>query len=490
MKKHRVLLFGLSAASTPLVLGILAGDPTGTLRQPERMALAESDDGHGRGLPSDGPQDGNCHAWPSWGRYGNFDALTNQNTSRFLTQGKETFRFDTFGDEAFWGGQLGLHRAIATLSPTQVLDLGLKVDVDALSPSLVKQILRSHVNLNDPAVTVELLRHNAVLGVTGFFGRSGHLESVGIQCALCHSTVNDSVAPGIGRRLDGWANHDLNIGAIIASAPNVEPFVDKLRVVIPNIDADTVRTVFRSWGPGKFDAELLLDGKAFQPNGEPAATLIPNAFDMGGFNLHTWTGGWGSVPYWNAFVAVIEMQGIGTFFDERFDNAAQFPIAAAPQFRLGHVSVDPDEDRVTPKLPALHFYQLALPSPKPEPWRDFDPVAAALGDELFSGKADCNSCHHEPLWTEPGWNDHSPGEMRIDPFQADRSPDHAYKTMNLAGLFVRENGLFMKPANRGRFYHDGRFKTLLDVVESYNERFGLNLTVPEQRVLVEYLKSL
>jgi hypothetical protein len=216
--------------------------------------------------------------------------------------------------------------------------------------------------------------------------------------------------------------------------------------------------------------------------------LIPNARGLAGHNLHTWTGGWGTVTYWNAFVAVNEMHGVGTFFDARFDNAAQFPVAAAAG--LGHVSVGPDDDRVTSKLPPLHFYQLSLPAAKPRPGIDFDPAAAGRGDELFSGKANCNTCHREPLWTEPGWNDHKPGDIHIESFQADRSPDHAYRTMNLAGVFVRERGLFMKPENKGRFYHDGRFPTLLDVVQSYNARFALNLTDQEEHDLVEYLKSL
>jgi hypothetical protein len=193
---------------------------------------------------------------------------------------------------------------------------------------------------------------------------------------------------------------------------------------------------------------------------------MPNARGLSGHNLHTWTGGWGTVTYWNAFVAVNELHGIGTFFDERFDDAVQFPIAAAA--KLGHVSVDPDSDQVTGKLAALHFYQLALPAVQPRPGIDFDQAAAARGDALFSGKANCNSCHHEPLWTEPGWNQHSADEMKIDSFEADRAPGHAYQTMNLAGLFVRERGLFMFPQNRGRFYHDGRFQTLLDVVNSYD----------------------
>jgi cytochrome c1 len=218
------------------------------------------------------------------------------------------------------------------------------------------------------------------------------------------------------------------------------------------------------------------------------ATLIPNAHGLAGHNLHTWTGGWGTVPYWNAFVAVNELHGKGTFFDERFDDPVQFPIAAAA--RLGHVSVDPDSDQVTAKLPALHLYQLALPSLQPRAGVDFDQAAATRGDQLFSGKANCNSCHHEPLWSEPGWNQHTADEMKIDNFEAERAPGHAYQTVNLAGLFVRERCLFMFQENKGRFYHDGRFQTLLDVVNSYDTRFNLGLTDQEKYDLVEYLKSL
>jgi hypothetical protein len=420
-----------------------------------------------------------------------------QNATQMVIQGQEIFRFDTFGDEKFWGDSLQLHKAIegarfggvgAGLTPQEALALGLKVDADALPPELVQQLKQGKVDLKDVAVTLALIRQNAVLGVKGAFNPDGSLKSVGLTCALCHSTVNDSLAPGIGQRLDGWANRDLNVGAIVALAPNLQPYVELLRVVNRNIDDAAVRTVLNSWGPGKFDAQLILDGKAFTPEGKSAATLLPNAFDMAGFNLHAWTGDWGTVTYWNAFVAVLELHGVGTFFDPRLDNASKFPIAAANRF--GHISVDPDEDRVTSKLPALHFYQLALPAPQPKSGVDFDPGAARRGDDLFSGKANCNSCHAEPLWTEPGWNLHTPEEMKIDSFQADRAPGGAYKTMNLAGIFVRERGLFMRPENKGRFYHDGRFQTLLNVVESYNSRFSLGLTDPEKHDLVEYLKSL
>jgi hypothetical protein len=419
---------------------------------------------------------------------GDFLGNAEANSRQLVTSGRQIFRFDTFGDETFWGDQLQLHQAVAQLSPRQALDLGLKVDSAALPRSMIEAIEHGLINVDDPAVTLQLLKLGAVVGVMGFFNSDGALSSIGLTCAICHSTVDNRVAFGIGERIDGLANRDLNVGAIAAAAPNLQPVVDVLRIVDPTMNAAKVRAIFDRWGPGKFDAELFLDGKAFQPDGRSAATLIPNARGLAGFNLHTWTGGWGTVPYWNAFVAVNELHGIGTFFDERFDDAAQFPIAAA--LRLGHVSTDPDSDRVTSKLPALHFYQLALPAVKPRPGIDFDPDAAERGDGLFSGKANCNSCHHEPVWTEPGWNQHSADELKIDSFEADRSPGHAYKTMNLAGIFVRERGLFMRVENKGHFYHDGRFQTLFDVVNSYNTRFNLGLTDQEKFDLVEYLKSL
>jgi hypothetical protein len=216
--------------------------------------------------------------------------------------------------------------------------------------------------------------------------------------------------------------------------------------------------------------------------------MIPNAFGLAGHNNHTWTGAWGTVTYWNAFVGALELHGVGTFFDPRLDNADQFPIAAAAGF--GRVQTAPAQDQITSKLPALHFYQLALPAPAPRLGIDFDPEAAERGAALFVDKAGCNGCHVKPLWTEPGWNLHTPEEIGIDEFQANRSPDKRYRTMNLAGLFVRELGLAMRPEHKGRFYHDGRFQTLLDVVNHYDRFFTLHLTAREKRDLVEYLKSL
>ena len=396
-----------------------------------------------------------------------------------VAQGKQTFRFDTFGDQAFWGDTLHLNQAIAGaanggvgpgVSPKTALSVGLKVDVDALPGSVQSAIANGQVNLDDPAVTLTLLKLNSVVGVKGFFDRNGRLNSVGIECALCHSTVDNSFAPGIGHRLDGWANRDLNVGAIIGLSPNLEPVASLLHT-----DVATVHAVLDSWGPGKFDAELFLDGKAFQPDGRSAATLIPPAFGLAGVNLHTWTG-WGSIPYWNAFVAVLEMHGQGTFFDPRLDNADQFPIAAENGF--GHLR--PPVDLVTPKLPGLHAYQLSLSAPQP-PKRSFDPVAAARGKALFNGRAQCSTCHVPPLFTEPGQNLHPGSEIGIDNFEADRSPTHMYRTSPLAGLWTHQ---------AGGFYHDGRFPTLLAVVQHYNATFHLGLTARQENDLVQYLLSI
>ena len=218
-----------------------------------------------------------------------------------MDEGRTTFRHDTFGSEEFWGGALQLHRAIAGekhggvgagLSPKQALAAGLKVDVAALPAALVDALKAGKVDLDDPGSTLALLKANGVVGVTGFFDPQGRLTSLGVQCALCHSTVDDALAAGIGRRLDGWPNADLDIGAIVALAPTLKPYVDLL-----GVDEATVRRVLTSWGPGKFDAQLTLDGKAFRPDGKSAATLIPPAFGLAGVNQHTWTGSWGGVTY-------------------------------------------------------------------------------------------------------------------------------------------------------------------------------------------------
>jgi cytochrome c5 len=401
------------------------------------------------------------------------------NQAQLYAEGRHAFRFDTFGDQAFWGGQLQLHKGIEGaglggvgpgVSPNTALAVGLKVDADALPASLITAIENGQVDLNSPATTLALLKLNAVVGVKGFFNSEGTLSSVGLTCAVCHSTVNNSVAPGIGQRLDGWPNQDLNVGAIISLAPNLAPFENAL-----GVDEATVKDVLASWGPGKFDAELILDGKAFRPDGRSGATLIPPALGLAGVNLHTWTG-WGSIPYWNAFVANIDMHGIGNFFDARLDNAQQFPVAA----RLGLGHIHNSVDLISPVLGALQDYQLGLPVPTPPPG-SFDPAAAARGKVLFDGKATCSTCHVPPAFTAPGNNLVTPAQVCEDSFTADRSPTHEYRITPLDSLSI--------VGKRG-YYHDGRFPTLAAVVQHYNSCFNLNLTAGEQNDLVNYLESL
>jgi hypothetical protein len=409
-----------------------------------------------------------------------FDSVIEDHVDRMMENGRQVFRYDTFGSESFWGDQLKLHEAISGkkqggqgpgLTPKQALQLGLKVDQGSVPATLLEVIKGGAVSLENPETTLELLRANAVVGVTGFFDKkSGRLTSVGIQCAFCHSTVDDSFARGIGRRLDGWPNRDLNVGAIVALAPNLKPMADLLKT-----DETTVRKVLLSWGPGKYDAELNQDGKAFRPDGKSGATVLPAAFALAGVHLHTYTG-WGSVTYWNAYVANTQMQGKGTFYDARLQDQAQFPVGAAAGF--GDLRHQPD--RITEKLGALHFYQLAIPAPEP-PKGSFNKEAATRGKEVFNGKGTCMRCHVPPLFTEPGWPLHTPEEIGIDDFQSNRSPEKRYRTTPLRGLFTRM---------KGGFYHDGRFGTLEEVVNHYNGFMKLNLTQSEKAELIEYLKSL
>ena len=408
-----------------------------------------------------------------------FDAEIARNAKTMLEEGRKIFRYDTFGSEAFWGDALQLHKAIAGeknggvgpgVSPKTALSVGLKVDADALPAALKKQLAAGKVNLDDPATTIALLKLNAVVGVTAFANPDGSVKSMGIQCAFCHSTVDDSFAPGIGKRLDGWANRDLNVGAIVSLAPNLKPFTDLL-----GVDVETVKKVLASWGPGRFDAELDKDGKALRPDGKQAGTLIPPAFGLAGVNLHTWTG-FGSVPYWNAYVGVTEMHGAGTFYDERLSNKDQFPVSA----KSGAGNMRGTPDRVTSKLAALHFYQLSIPAPK-APAGSYDKSAFERGKTLFNGTAKCATCHVPPLFTEPGHNLHAPSEIGVDSFQADRSPTHMYRTAPLAGLWTHQ---------KGGFYHDGRFASLLDVVNHYNTHFKLDLSDAQKQDLVAYLKGI
>ncbi|MDQ3142532.1 MAG: hypothetical protein M3Q56_09845 [Bacteroidota bacterium] len=403
----------------------------------------------------------------------------NDNANDLMVKGKAVFRFETFGDEIFWTDKLQMHKAIADsshggngagLTPKDALAAGLKVDLGIL-PEFLKKKIQEGKFLDDPQVTLELLKLNAVIGVIGKFDGSGNLSSIGITCASCHSTVASPT--GIGTRLDGWANRDLNVGAIISMAPDLSVYEELL-----GVDNATVKKVLASWGPGKFDAILNLDGKAFRPDGKSAATLIPEAFGHAGHNNHTWTGGWGDVTYWNAYAVNLQLQGQGNFYDPRFMDAKQYPIAAKAGF--GNKRNTTENDQVTDKLAALQFYQLAMPAPK-APDSIYNKESADRGKVIFGGKAKCITCHVPPLYSEPGWNTHKPEEICIDNFQSERSPDKSYVTQGLKGLWTHM---------KGGFYHDGRFATLGDVVNHYNVCKQLNLAEAEKNDLVEFLKSL
>ena len=404
------------------------------------------------------------------------------NAQKMIDEGRHTFRYDTFGDEAFWGDTLKLHTAIAGsahggvgagVTPKTALAVGLKVDLDALPQAVVDAAKQGKVDLDSVDTTLTLLQLDAVVGVKGIFDASKNLTSIGIQCALCHSTVDDAFAPGIGHRRDGWANRDLNVGAIVNLAPDLSAVTALL-----GVDDTTVRSVLAGWGPGKFNAQLFLDRKAVGPDATGpagAAAVIPPAFGLAGVNLATYTG-FGSATYWNAFVANLEMHGKGTFIDSRLADPVQFPVSA----QAGFSSVRSTTDLITAKLPALEVYQLAIPAPTP-PTGSFDAVAAARGKTAFEGQGKCASCHVAPLFTEPGWNMHTGAEIGIDTFQSDRSPDKRYRTTPLKGLFSH---------TKGGFYHDGRFATLGAVVDHYDVAQSLALTAGQKTDIVEYLKSL
>jgi hypothetical protein len=470
-RRSRVILAAIAVAAAIALVATLVAT-TVPLRPP--VAAASSDGAPAAATPANASGKG---TGPS-----DNDKAINKFGEELLEEGREVFRYETFGDEAWWTDTLQLHKAVAGekhggvgdgVSPATALAVGLKVDVDAVPPSVQDAIAAGQVDLDDPAVTLALLKLDAVVGVKATLSKDGNsIKSMGITCALCHSDVDDSFAPGIGHRLDGWPNRDLNVGLIVSLAPNLQPIADLLQVDVP-----TVKTVLTSWGPGRYDAWLDKDGKAFRPDGGQAGTLIPPAYGLAGVNLHTWTGS-GSVPYWNAYVAATQMRGTEvTFYDPRLGDPEQYPVAA----RSGSWNTrGTDPETASAKLDALHYYQISIPAPEP-PEGSFDEAAAARGEALFAGKAQCATCHVPPLYTEPGHAIHTPEEMGIDSFQADRSPTRGYRTAPLAGLWAHQTG---------GFYHDGRFATLDDVINHYDQHFHLNLTDAEKRDLVQFLLSL
>jgi mono/diheme cytochrome c family protein len=355
-----------------------------------------------------------------------------------LAEGKQTFRFETFGDDSFWTDTLRMHEVIqSAVSPKTALAVGLKVDADALPPGTLES-----ANLDDPATTVALLKLNAVVGLKGTVetvGGKDTLTHVGITCALCHSTVDNRVAPGIGSRLDAWPNLDLNPGAIIALSPALTP---------------EQKAVYSSWGPGKYDARYNFDGR-----NDPA--LIPPAYGLAGVNSVTYTGDGDSVAYWNRYVAVTQMHGHGAFTEPR----------------LG-ISVNNPPELVEPKLAALQAYQLSIAAPPPAAG-SFDAAAAARGKAVFEGAGQCATCHSGPQFTDANTRLHPPAEIPTDPTHAERSATKMYRTTPLRALW-----------QHAPYFHDGSAATLADVVQRYVSAKGLGLTTQQVGDLIEYLKSL
>jgi hypothetical protein len=369
-------------------------------------------------------------------------------------EGQTIFRYDTFGDEQLWTDVLRMHEVVATVPPTTALAVGLKVDVEALPAPVIDALKAGQVDLTNPAVTIELLRLNAVVGVRGTVTESGELTRVGITCALCHSSVDDSFVKGIGKRMDGWANTDLNVGAIVALSPA--------------LDAAT-KAEFNAWGPGRYDPRHhAFDGTRIIPLNSPSLPVVlPPIYGLKNVEFETFTAD-GPISYWNSYVGVGQMGGRGNFRDPRVG----LDIRQTP-------------DLVTPKLAVLLAYQLSLRPPAP-PTGSFDQVAATRGARLFRGQAQCASCHQGPTFTDVLNGPtpqvpflHEPAEVGMDPRYAARSATGKYRTTPLRGLW-----------QHAPYFHDGSAADLLAVVNHYDRLFALNLTPSQKADLVEYLKSL
>jgi mono/diheme cytochrome c family protein len=382
-----------------------------------------------------------CSALMALAACGDGDDGPTEPSPEDVAAGKQIFRFDTFGDETFWTDTLRIHEVIQTaVSPMTALGVGLKVDADALPPGTLE-----NADLNAPATTVALLKLNAVVGLQGTvetIDGKDTLTRVGITCALCHSTVNNSVQPGIGQRLDGWPNRDLDPGAIIALSPAVTP---------------EQKAVYNSWGPGKYDARFNFDGQ-----NDPS--VIPPAYGLLGVNSVTFTGDGDRPAYWNRYVAVTQMHGHGSFSEPRLD------------IDVNNTNGTPD--LVEAKLPALEAYQLSLTAPPP-PAGSFDAAAAARGGIVFEGPGQCATCHSGDAFTDANTRLHEPSEVPTDPTHAQRSATKMYRTTPLRGVW-----------QHAPYFHDGSAATLADVVERYDAARGLGLTAAQKADLVEYLKSL
>ncbi|HET7613079.1 MAG TPA: hypothetical protein VFK26_04085 [Gemmatimonadaceae bacterium] len=357
-----------------------------------------------------------------------------------ISAGKDIFRFETFGDEKFWTDTLHMNTVVqSAVDPTTALSVGLKVDADTLPPEVLQAIQAGQVDMHSPATTVTLLKLGAVVGVKATVDANNNITRFGVTCALCHSTVDDRIAAGIGSRLDGWPNRQLNPGAIIALSPALSA---------------AQKAVYNSWGPGKYDARFNFDGK-----NDP--TVIPPAYGLAGIHGETFTSDGAEVKYWNRYVAVTQMHGQGSFSEPR----------------LG-IDVKQSPDLVAPLLDRLQAYELSLQAPKP-PAGSFDVAAAARGDALFDGAAKCSTCHVGELHTDANIRLHAPSEFFTDPTYALRSATKQWRTTPLAGVWQHPP-----------YFHDGSSPTLADLVERYDTQFHLGLTAQQKADLVQYLLSL
>ena len=365
------------------------------------------------------------------------------------SDGQRVFREDTFGDEQLWTDVLRMHEVVAKLSPAMALKVGLKVDAEALPQNVISDLRAKRVNLDDPAVTMLLLQQNAVVGVRGGFSRSGQLERIGVTCALCHSTVDDSLTKGVGRRLDGWAATDLDVGAIVALSPALD---------------SATKAELNEWGPGKYDPRHhAFNGDRIVPLNNPSLpVVIPPIYGLRGVDFETYTAD-GPISYWNRYVGVGQMGGQGTFVDRRID-----------------LTIQQSPDLVAPKLAALLDYQLSLRTPSPPPG-SFDQAAAGRGRGTFN--RECANCHRPPNFTDVGGQSqpvtHAPIETRMEPVYASRSATGEYRTTPLRALWQHPP-----------YFHDGSAPNLPAVVDHYDRVRRLNLSPSQKADLVQFLRSL
>ena len=358
-----------------------------------------------------------------------------------IAEGRRIFRFETFGDEQFWTDTARMHEVVQrSVSPTTALSVGLKVDAEAIPADVAAAIKAGQVDLDSPATTVTLLKLNAVVGLKGTVNTVGGRDTLvrlGVTCALCHSTVDNSFARGIGRRMDGWPNTDLNVGAIIALSPAITA---------------AQKAVYGSWGPGKYDPRYNFDGRS-------TPLVLPPAYGLASIRNETFTAE-GPISYWNAYVAITQMHGRGNFSDPR----------------LG-IDIRQSPDLVAPKLAALRAYQHSLRTPAP-PAGSFDAAAAARGRLVFN--ANCAACHVGATGT-----DNNSGVLH-DPSETGMSAAYALRTANKRYRTTPLRGLWQHPP----YFHDGSAATLDAVVAHYNDVRRLGLSASQRGDLVQFLKSL